>query len=160
MKQDSQTLISAMKTSISDVLETMFFLPIDFPSQLPAGKLFDIQQDKILAVKLDFDGPIKGTSLLGLYRQKATAIAADFLGIETGSVTLEKATETVMEIINMIVGNTLSSYDQQAVFNLNIPEPFESDSFLREIHEPDNEMLIIIDTLGGHVAFKMLIDQC
>ncbi len=158
MKQDKQALESALTTSISEVLETMFFLPVDFPGIIPEGNLWDSEKDEVMAARLDFDGPFNGYGLFYIPREAAASIAADFLGMNEESVSLDQVRETVMEIINMIVGSTLSCYDRQALFNLKIPELVGSGEQNEEIADSENGIFIAIDTLEHHLAFKMVIN--
>ena len=56
---DKETLIKAMKASTSEVLETMFFMPVDF---LSGGEEYPERDSDgaDVAVWLDFDGPSSG----------------------------------------------------------------------------------------------------
>lgn len=117
------TMIRAMKTSISEVLEKMFFLPIDFLDSID-GHQHITEADCFLA-SLSFDGDPSGCFFLCMPSSLAGSVSADFLGIREGDVTKEHITGTVQEMINMLAGNTLSNYDAQAVFNLRIPQLIE-----------------------------------
>ncbi len=158
MKPEKQVLMTAMTTSISEVMETMFFLPIDFPDINPEEKQWDRETGAVMATKLDFTGPFSGYGLFYIPREAAESISADFLGMNEETVSVDQVRETVMEIINMIVGSTLSCYDQKAVFNLTIPTLVGPDDQGEERVDSENKISIIIDTLEHHLAFMMVID--
>ena len=51
---ERKALIRAMKNSISEVIETMFFLPVDFSDTVNAEEI------QMSVTKLDFSGPFSG----------------------------------------------------------------------------------------------------
>ncbi len=157
MKQDKQALTTALTTSISEVMETMFFLPVDFPGTIPEGELWGPEKDEVMTARLEFDGPFSGTCLFLVPKKAAASIAADFMGMDEETVSTDQVRETVMEIINMIVGSTLSCYNRQAVFNLKIPELVEPGGQDEVVVDSENRIFIVIDTLENHLAFKMII---
>ena len=58
MEKDS--LIRAMKTSISEVLEKMFFLPVEFSDIGISDKTWNIKDEGIYGTKLTFKGAFSG----------------------------------------------------------------------------------------------------
>jgi len=118
---NKEALITAIKTSTSEVLETMFFMPVDF---LSAGK--EITEPSSnggdVAVRLDFSGPDSGCFRLRVPAPLARDVSIDFLGIDHDQLTDDDVAGTVKEMINMLAGNTLSLYDADAVFDLGVPE--------------------------------------
>lgn len=118
---DHIRLLEAMKASISEVLETMFFMPVDFVST-EAVPDTPSAADKPMAAGLGFGGPVEGRFQLQVPEGLAGSISADFLGIDTGRLTREDVDGTIKEMINMLAGNTLSHYDPQMVFDLGVPE--------------------------------------
>ncbi len=157
MNQEMQVLTTAMKASISEVLETMFFLPIDFPESMPEGELSGLQEQEGLTARLDFSGPFSGYGLFHIPRNTAASIAADFLGMDEETVSVDQVRETVMEITNMMLGNTLSCYDRQAVFDLKIPELVDPEAQDQTNSDSQQGILIPIDTLENRLVFKMVI---
>ena len=145
----------AMKNSISDVLETMFFLPMDFSDTVDVHELWNAGKDQILAVKLNFDGPLIGDCVLYIPEKLAKSITADFMGKEEEGVSDDQVKGTVKEIINMIVGNTFSRYDPEAAFNLGIPELVSFKDCFNELSDTGSRFSFVIDTLENHLAFQL-----
>ncbi len=156
MKKES--LITAMKNSISNVLETMFFLPLDFSDDVRKKDCWSGKTDQIMAARLDFDGPFSGYCVFYIPKKFAVSMTADFMGRDAEGLSDAQITGTVMEITNMIAGNTFSFYDEQAVFNLNFPELLRSDAFQEFFTDSDNEVFIAIDSLENRLAFQLAIN--
>jgi CheY-specific phosphatase CheX len=157
MELKKEALITAMKNSISDVLETMFFLPLDFSDSLAMEELWDLGKDNILSAKLDFGGPFDGYCVLYIPEKLAESITADFMGKKEKSICEDQVVGTVKEITNMIVGNIFSFFDPQAVFNLEIPELVSFSEYPVNLFGSENEIFLAIDTPENHLAFQMTI---
>ena len=119
---DKPKMIQAMKASISEVLEQMFFLPIDVVDDHNEGSTKIIDARPSFAASIGFDGPSSGVFVLHIPSALAASITADFLGAVADELSEEQITGTVKEMLNMLAGNSLSAYDAQASFNLKIPE--------------------------------------
>ena len=115
-------MIQAMKASISEVLEQMFFLPIDLVDDRNRSAAGTIDARQSLAARIGFDGPSSGVFVLHIPSALAASITADFLGAAADELSEEQITGTVKEMLNMLAGNSLSAYDAQASFNLKLPE--------------------------------------
>jgi len=155
---DKKALIRAMKNSISEVLETMFFLPVDVSiadlTKMPRHS----KNGHISVTKLNFSGPFSGSFVLYIPDECAVSLTADFLGKDAENVSRENVIETSKEIINMIAGNTFAILDDQAVFDLNIPENILAD------HDGDasgsgEKVLVKIDTTDKYMYLKMVISR-
>jgi CheY-specific phosphatase CheX len=157
MKMNKEVLTSAMKNSISDVLGTMFFLPVDFDDSVSMEETWDLNKNKIIAAKLNFDGPLSGHCILYIPEKLAVSITADFMGKEKDDISDNQVKETVKEINNMITGNTFSLYDPEAVFNLGVPELVGLDGFHKDLSGSDNRISIAIDTLENRLVFQLYI---
>ena len=157
MKMNREILTSAMKNSISNVLETMFFLPVDFENSVPLSESWDLDKDKIIATRLNFDGPLSGYCTLCVPEKLLVSITADFMGKEEKDISIEQARGTLMEINNMIVGNVFSLYDSEAVFDLGVPKLVGLDDFRKDLIDSEDRISIVIDTLENRLAFQMNI---
>lgn len=154
---EKEALITAMKDSISEVLEKMFFLPLDFSDGVNPGELWDSERDeKIVAVRLNFSGPFAGHFVFFVPQGLALSLTAGFLGKDKKDVSQDQATETAKEIINMIAGNTFCGYDDRAVFNLDIPKLINLDEAGGDDSNPEEALLIPIETLEGRLAVKIV----
>jgi CheY-specific phosphatase CheX len=150
---ERQALTTAIKRSISEVLETMFFLPLEFPEgqgmEMP-GKEGD---ETPLVTKLGFRGPFSGAFLFFIPEKLALSLTASFLGEEEAKVTGAHVTDMVKEIVNMIAGNTFGILDDKAIFDLDIPEILDS-------HGPDPGaagIFIPIRTIGNSLALQLVL---
>lgn len=155
---ENKALKTAMKNSISDVLETMFFLPLDFCDTLIVPELWNIEKDQIIAAKLNFDGLFSGCAVFCIPKKLALSMTADFMGKDEEDVSDDQVDGTVKEIINMITGNTFSMYEPEAAFSLGIPEMVRCDDFSKDLSDPEKGFSIVIETLENHLAFQMNIE--
>lgn len=147
-------MTKAMKTSISEVLEQMFFLPVDMVTT-DNGHLPKSLYQHTITAGVGFDGHPSGTFRLHIPMELATLITADFLGTAAEQLTPQQITDTVKEMINMLAGNSLSAYDPQSPFDLQIPELVEE----ANVHESpmSEEISIGIETLDSHMTLHMTV---
>ncbi|RZB36340.1 MAG: hypothetical protein SRB2_02165 [Desulfobacteraceae bacterium Eth-SRB2] len=155
MKNKDMTM--AMKNSISDVLETMFFLSLDFSNDLDLLGLWDTGKDPIIAAKLNFSGPLSGYAVFYIPKKSALSITADFMGKDEQEISDDQIDGTVKEIINMIIGNTFSLYDPEAVFDLGVPELVGFHDFIKNLSDSGKRFSVVIETLENYLAFQMNI---
>jgi CheY-specific phosphatase CheX len=151
-------MTTAMKNSISEILETMFFLSLDFfhndadiLDQWTTGK------DQILAAKLNFSGPLSGYAIFCIPQKSALSITANFMGKDEEEISDDQINGTVKEIINMTIGNTFSRYDPGVVFNLGVPELVPFNDCLEELSGSEKRFSIVIETLENYLVFQMNI---
>jgi CheY-specific phosphatase CheX len=119
---DKEALTEAMKESISKVLETMFFLPIEPLDQATGEDLDRLKSRPLTVADLKFSGPVSGALRLYIPNELALSLTANFLGCEEGEVSQRQTGQTIQEILNMIAGNTFSELNDNAIYNLEIPE--------------------------------------
>jgi len=153
-------MITAMKSSIFEVLETMFFLPLELSDKDNLEYLKSSSKDKLLASKLVFNGPFSGYFLFIVPYRLAISMTANFLGKDADNVSHDQIADTVRETLNMIAGKTFNIFDDQAVFRLDIPQIVDSDEVIRETQEREGqELLLLINTMDGSLAIKMVINN-
>jgi len=156
-KMEKEALIAAMKNSISEVLEKMFFLPLDFVDTISKGALWeDLKASEIITSRLNFSGPISGYFLLYIPAGLAHSLAASFMGIDEESISHDHVTDTVKEIINMIAGNTFGIFDDQTVFDLGIPELINVDDLKDGDSKSEEDIFIAINTLENRLGLRMV----
>jgi len=151
----NELLTTAMKNSISDVLETMFFLSLDYSDNVAIHELWSTGKGQILASKLNFEGPFSGNTVFYIPKKIALSITADFLGKDENDVFDDQINGTVKELINMLTGNTFSIYDPDAVFDLEVPEMVKFDDSLKDLSDSEKTISIVIETMENHLAFQM-----
>jgi CheY-specific phosphatase CheX len=153
----NKDMTTAMKNSISDVLETMFFLSLDFSDDLDLLELWDTEKDPIIVAKLSFNGPLSGYAVFCIPKKSALSITADFMGKDEQEISDNQINETIKEIINMIIGNTFSKYDPDVVFDLGVPELVEFHDSIKGLPDSEKSFSVVIETLENYMAFQMNI---
>jgi CheY-specific phosphatase CheX len=150
-------MTTAMKNSISDVLETMFFLSLDFSNDIDLLELWNTGKDPIIAAKLSFSGPLSGYAVFCIPKKSALSITADFMGKDEQEISDDQINGTVKEIINMTIGNTFSMYNPDVVFNLGVPELVGFHDVIKDLSDSEKRFSIVIETLKNYLAFQMNI---
>jgi CheY-specific phosphatase CheX len=148
-----EALKTAMTTSISEVLETMFFMTIDISDETEPSSFIESTPENLMVSKIIFSGPLSGNFLFMVPENILRDMTQIFMGIDEEEVTNTHLTGTLSEGINMIAGNTFSKLDDQAVFNLGIPEILEATTISN--HEPipgSEDIFILIETPDGNIG--------
>lgn len=152
-------MIQAMKSSISEVLEQMFFLPIDMVEAEEKNTPTGLDGQQPIGAIVGFDGPSSGTFLLDIPADLAASITADFLGATPEELTMEQINGTVKEMINMLAGNSLSAYNPESPFNLKIPELIAAPMGKGDMEENEGTIDIGIETLDSRMTLHMIPQQ-
>ncbi len=178
---DMKALMAQMMISISEVMETMFYLPVeqrDIESIETSGFL---DAEEIQACKITFAGSFSGRIYLLLPAPLLLIMTENFMGESPEHLTAEYLSGTLQETLNMLAGNTFSKIDPTSSFSLGVPEI--SETFIDEICSPDthsvktdsaktdsstkqnssarknySENSIIIDTMDGPMAVSVQLD--
>lgn len=112
----------ALCLAVAEVLERMFFL--DGLEEVEAAP----PEPGALSVRLAFEGNPAGWFRMRLAHSAALAVAADFLGEDTASLTPQQCIDVVLELANMICGAVLSQIESSASFRLGTPQIVSDDS--------------------------------
>jgi CheY-specific phosphatase CheX len=151
-------LLLAMKNSISEVLETMFFLPIDATEVVESNTFHSaIEQDAELA-EMNFSGVFSGSFLLLIPDDLALFLTASFLGSVEEKVLPEHVAETKKEIVNMVAGNTFANFDDNIVFDLGIPEIVSADE-LHRVRGGAEEIIYQCQTLDKFLFIRVSLKE-
>ena len=153
---EREALIAAIKDSISDVLEKMFFLPLDF---FDTASPEEFVADEMVVSKLSFTGPFTGYFLLSIPKRYNLSLAANFLGENKENISQDQANEIVKEAVNMLAATTFFYYDDQVVFGLGIPEFIPSAQLQRGYFNYEKDIFIGIDTLECRLGLYMIINS-
>jgi len=117
-----QLLGCVLRECAEEVLGTMLFSEI-----LGERSGDDLRAHNLLGATLSISGPLSGIFRTVVSEPAATALAADFLGLdETPGPT--RVQQVINELANMICGSALSRIEPEALFTLGDPEP-ASDPF-------------------------------
>jgi CheY-specific phosphatase CheX len=138
-----------MKDSISEVFETMFFLPLDFDENTSPKEQKERINEEMLAVKLAFKGPLSGYFIFIIPKKLTLSLTAGFLGEDLADTTLDKIHGTVKEMLNMVAGNLFSRLDSKAVFDLGIPNIIPEQEAWTEMLQGKNSVLISMNTTNS-----------
>lgn len=149
-------LKKAMTDSISEVLETMFFLPIDFIGGDKIEDLWDAENKDLTAAKLEFSGPFSGRIYFIMPVSQSRSITESFIGMD--EITDKHCAEAVNEIINMVAGNAFSILDSEAVFDLGIPQVANFKEIVMEKSDPEKTIFVPVNTLDEIMAFQLVLN--
>ncbi len=112
----SESLEIALRHSVEEVLEKMFFIRSLGESESGAGP------DEEICSRLKFEGRPSGCLTLCVAGPAARSISADFLGLEEEDLDPGQVGEVVCELANMICGSVLSRVGSAVTFRLAHPE--------------------------------------
>ena len=152
---DKSKMMDAMKASISEVLEQMFFLPVDFSVPDATPSELEAEQASIIA-KLEFSGSPGGIFLLRVPAALAHSVSADFLGIPPPNLADDQVAGTILEMANMLAGSTLSTYDPHALFDLQIPQLIQDQDESAMAGDIPDRIIIRIQTPESRMTFQLI----
>ena len=134
-------LMKAMKTSISEVMETMFFLPVEF-AQTAALSAAGLDAQDTMACRLAFSGDVSGQVILAAPESLVREMAENFMGEPRDQFTREHLTGTLKEMLNMVCGNALRHTQASTPFALGIPEVIDLSEIAQDarFHIIDTDM--------------------
>ncbi len=149
-------LMEAMKSSISDVLEIMFYLSIEINqySDIENKEIYD--DEKITGCKISFNGPITGHILLYIPEDLLVVMTKNFMGIDRNEITEKYKNGIISEVNNMVAGSIFKKYDNSQIYNLGIPEILDGDKVPDNFFEK-SEDIIITETTDGFLVFKLVL---
>ncbi len=143
-------LMTAMKTSISEVMETMFFLPVEFGLESTLDQCG--MDKKNMACELTFTGNASGHLILVAPESLVAEMAENFMGESLENLTKEHLSGTLTEMLNMVCGNALSKTDTKNPFELGIPKMIDGSKISRE------EVFTIVETIESKMAIQLNMD--
>ncbi len=108
------TLAEALRASVADVLEKMFFVR-------SFGESEETAAEPQMVAQMAFDGDPPGSLKLQVTAPAARSIAADFLGAEEADLRDSEVGDVICELANMICGSVLSRVESNTTFRLETP---------------------------------------
>ena len=144
-------LMTAIKTSISEVMETMFFLPVEFGRESVLDQC-GMEKENTVTCQLAFEGDISGYLILFAPKTLIEQMAEDFMGEPRENLTDEHLTGTLTEMLNMICGNALSKIDSKVPFELGIAKMIDKTETLGK------EVFTIVETTESKMAIFLKTD--
>lgn len=125
---DKEIMMEMMKQAISDVLETMFFQPVQISSKNGTLQEWFSDKQSLLGAILTFSGPFAGSIYIVIPVKLVKEITANFLGIEKEEVNENQKSDSVKEALNIIGGHMFSLFDKEGATSLGIPELIEENN--------------------------------
>ena len=116
-----KTLMTVMTTSISEVMETMFFLPVEIGHEILLEES-GIVKDRSIACQLTFNGDTSGKLIIVAPADLAADMAENFMGEDKDQLSQAHLSGTLTEMLNMVCGNALGKTKPKAPYELGIPE--------------------------------------
>ncbi len=145
----TKTLTEAMKTSISDIMETMFYLPVEFKEgPLPYSPE---ERKTAMGCRIDFSGDFSGAIILVAPKDLLGEMAENLMGTSPDQLEEQHLAGTLTETLNMICGNTLSRTETENPFSIEVPKIIE----LSDLSGIKN--FIIVETLQSVMAVHSTI---
>lgn len=105
----------ALRDAVEEVLEKMFFV------QGEGQASRDRPPEELIAARVDFKGSPSGALYLRITLRAAHGMAADFLGEEVSELPVNRTSEVICELANMICGSVLSRVEGDTTFRLSPP---------------------------------------
>ena len=146
-------LTTTMMTSTSEVMETMFYLPVEFkeePATLIQGGLEKLKPN--MACQLKFSGDVSGRVILLIPKDLLARMTEDFMGEPLENLEEDHLSGTLTEILNMICGNALSKVKVKTPFELDIPEVIDGSKLSKA------QLFTIIETPESLMAMNIIMD--
>lgn len=150
---------AAMTTSISDVLETMFYMPLEFEDtgDPETRGIFDTADLRVC--KLDFKGAMSGYLVMMIPETLLVSMAVDFMGEERENIVRMHTDGIIKEVVNMVLGHMLSNLDEKSDFHLGIPQLLEDGSVVQGIRKNLPECSVFAESIEGLLLSALVLDE-
>lgn len=149
-----RALKPAMKNSISNILETMFYMPLTFDEK---GRWEDYDTCDLSACGIDFTGSVSGSLLVVMPPSLLVEMTENFTGSPPEQMDRRCLDETLGEIVNMVAGHALSSMDELSDFHLGIPRHIEKKEAVEAFpHGDPSGFHLYTRTPESFIAFKVV----
>jgi hypothetical protein len=141
-----------LKEAISRVMETMFFMPVQFADGPQSPGDWFSREANVLEALIDFQGSRPGTGVLLVPAQGLKEMAANFLGLKEAEVGEEQMQDTLREAVNMMTGQMLSLLDRRGGYALGIPR-LAGDRLFSEVQGGKSpSVMLLFETEKTHLA--------
>jgi chemotaxis protein CheY-P-specific phosphatase CheC len=156
---DKQTMMETMKAAISNVMETMFFQPVQINDKDCTLQEWFSDKESLLGAKLNFTGPSSGSCYFLIPAKLVSEITANFLGLEKEETNEEQRRDTIKEALNIIGGHMFSLCDNEGAINLGIPKLIEDENIKHyRLGEIKGET-VFIETEDSHLAAGVIMEM-
>lgn len=147
-----KNLMTAMKTSISEVMEAMFYLPVEVADAdtRTVGEL--IQSQDVAGGRLGFTGPCSGCFSLFVPRDLLAVMTENFMGESREILSMEHFEGVLKEGLNMIAGNTLRKMEEASSYELHVPVMVDGGTL------PATNAQVLVKTMDGTMTVTIELD--
>ena len=149
-----QSLTEQTTASTFEVMETMFFLPVEQNPRISIEDSGLCDPEEVRAAGISFSGTVSSGRIRIFIPEKLLCMMAEnLMGLNTEEVTSEDTAGTLTEALNMIAGNALRKIDDRFSSHLGLPESIDP-SELKNTRNP-----LIFETIGGRMAIETTLHQ-
>lgn len=152
-------LKSRMMASISEVLETMFYMPLEFDDYGDVNKLGLLDTPDLRLCIMDFSGKFKGRFVMMIPETLLINMARDFMGEERKNINRQHSDGIIKEVLNMVAGHMFSNMDNKSEFHLGIPEIVEDHDIILKIKENTPEGLVVAECIDGFILSVIQLNE-
>lgn len=142
-------LHTVIAAAAAEVIEKMFYKKI-----VPVDE--DIIFNFEVVVTISFHGKYDGTFWIILTRELCYELSASFLSMNIEDLDDELVKDTTKEIINMVCGNVLFTFDKQKKFDITIPSIFVDTHANSQILSMPRKTFPFVFRIGKH-PLKMVL---
>jgi len=148
-----------MTASISEVLETMFYMPLEFDEYGDVDRLGMLDIPDLRLCRLEFSGKFTGYFIMMIPEDILVSMASDFMGEDRHDITREHCDGIIKETLNMVAGHMFSTMDDKSEIRLSIPEIFEDSKMIDTIKSSIPEGLVIAESIEGYIFCMICLND-
>lgn len=152
----AMSMQKAMIASISEVLETMFFMATEIKDVKQTDRPYGITTGKNIGSVLEFSGSVSGKIFVIAPEALVSVMTTSFTGQDL-EISREHLEGIINELVNMIAGNTFSHMDNNSQFILGIPEVLTTDDIASLLANETPDEILTIKTLDGQLTCGAII---
>lgn len=153
-------LKSVMTASISEVLETMFYMPLEFDDYGGIDHQGRLDIPDLRICKLEFRGKLAGHFIMAIPESLLFSMACDFMGEDREDITRQHSDGILKEALNMVAGHMFSNMDSKSEYTLGIPEIIEKKTIAELLgQEPDNKEMVLAESIEGFVLCAICLES-
>lgn len=138
-------------TSISEVMETMFYMPVEFKENATLAQSEFLKLGPMITCELKFNGDFSGCLTLITPKDLLVEMTQNFMGEPKDHLENEHLLGTLAESLNMIGGNALRKIDSKIPFSLDMPKVLEQTGIF------ESEKFTIIETTQSMMALHVSV---
>ncbi|MBF0377589.1 MAG: chemotaxis protein CheX [Desulfamplus sp.] len=148
-------LMSQIVISISEVMETMFYIPVEPREEETTVSEFSLSEAKDVQVAtITFHGAFSGLISLIIPDNVLIMMTENFMGEDRDNLTYDHLEGTIKEALNMVAGNTFSKIDSETSFGLGVPQII-SKTAVSKI----SGKMVVVDTMDGPIGIAVYLTK-